>query len=79
MDKQILLDNYITRRNYFNNVFNKGINKINNYKTININTISNKLVSKNKCNNFEIKLPNLTSQKNLTTDEEEKKSYENYA
>ena len=72
MDKQILLDNYLTRRNYFNNAFNKRANTINNYKTININTISNKLVPKNKRNNFEIKLPNLTSQNNLTTDEEEK-------
>ena len=72
MDKQILLDNYLTRRNYFNNAFSKRTNTINNYKTININTISNKLVPKNKRNNFEIKLPNLTSKNNLTTDEEEK-------
>ena len=73
MDKQILLDNYTTRRNYFNNTFNKRISTINNYKTVNINTITNKtLVPKNKRNNLEIKLPNLTCQNNLTTDEEEK-------
>ena len=78
MDKKILLDNYITRRNILNNAFNKRMSTINIYKTININTIKNKtLEPKNKRNHLDVKLPNLTFQNNLTKDEEEKNIMKN--
>ena len=81
MDKQILYDNFITRRNLLNKAFNKRmntLNTINNYKAISRNITDNRtnktktIIPKYNENNLEIKLPTLTLQNNNETKEEEK-------
>ena len=72
MDKQILYDNYITRRNLLNNVFNKRMSTINNYKALSRNIIENKTITPKYSKNMEIKLPALTIQNNKEINEEEK-------
>ena len=72
MDKQILYDNYITRRNLLNNVFNKRMSTINNYKALSRNIIENKTISPKYSKNMEIKLPALTIQNDKEINEEEK-------
>ena len=72
MDKQILYDNYITRRNLLNNVFNKRMSTINNYKALSRNNIENKTITPKYSKNMEIKLPALTIQNNKEINEEEK-------
>ena len=55
MDKQILLDNYISRRNLLNNFLNKRTNTI--------NPVSNRTIGANfsRNNPFKIKLPEITT------------------
>ena len=72
MDKQILYDNYITRRNLLNNVFNKRMSTINNYKALSRNIIENKTITPKYSKNMEIKLPALTIQNDKEINEEEK-------
>ena len=72
MDKQILYDNYITRRNLLNNVFNKRMSTINNYNALSRNIIENKTITPKYSKNMEIKLPALTIQNNKEINEEEK-------
>ena len=77
MDKKILLDNFITRRNLLNNYLNQKMNTINNYnhKTMTINTITDKtLTLKYNRNPIGIKLPSITLTNNnlITMNEEEK-------
>ena len=72
MDKQILYDNYITRRNLLNNVFYKRMSTINNYKALSRNIIENKTITPKYSKNMEIKLPALTIQNNKEINEEEK-------
>ena len=77
MDKKILLDNFITRRNLLNNYLNQKMNTINNYnhKTMTINTITGKtLTPKYNRNPIGIKLPSITLTNNnlITMNEEEK-------
>ena len=72
MDKQILYDNYITRRNLLNNVFNKRMSTINNYKALSRNIIENKTIVPKYSKNMEIKLPALTIQNDKEINEEEK-------
>ena len=74
MDKQILYDNYITRKNLLNNIFNKRTSTINNYKMKSLKTISNTrtIIPKINRNLFNIKLPSITIPNNDIDNEEEK-------
>ena len=75
MDKQILYDNFITRRNLLNNSLNKRMNTINNYKALSRNIMGLKtktILSKFNKDTLEIKLPTLTIQNKKETNEEEK-------
>ena len=75
MDKQILYDNFITRRNLLNNSLNKRMNTINNYKALSRNNMGHKtktILSKFNKDTFEVKLPTLTIQNNKEINEEEK-------
>ena len=75
MDKQILLDNYITRKNLLNNFLNQRKTSINNfkYKTLQVETNPNKnkpiKIGRNPSG---LKLPNITKMGN----EEEEKNFE---
>jgi len=76
MDKQILLDNYITRKNLLNNFLNKRKTSINNfkYKTLQVETMPNKnkpiKIGRNPSG---LKLPNITK---IGNEEEEEKNFE---
>ena len=78
MDKQILYDNYITRKNLLNNnsIKPKVVNRITNYKPTKLfltnNNINNTLSPNGK--DFSLKLPQITS-KNENDDEEEEKNF----
>ena len=77
MDKKILMDNYINRRNILNKYLNQRNSKINNnYKTTTLNTLSNKtLPAKSSSRNpLRLKLPNIPflQNDNFETKEEEK-------
>ena len=74
MDKQILYDNYITRKNLLNNIFNKRTSTRNNYKMKSLKTISNTrtIMPKINRNLFNIKLPSITIPNNDIDNEEEK-------
>ena len=84
MDKQILYDNYMTRKNLLNNNNNilkpKIMNTMNNYQTTKLFlTNNNNTLKPNMNKEFSLKLPNITSsKKNLEIDfEEEKDFYKN--
>ena len=71
MDKQILFDNYMTRKNLLNSgIRPKVVKTLNNYKPI-------KLFITNNNKNDSFKLPNITTNKNIleTDDEEEEKNF----
>ena len=70
MDKQILLDNYISRRNLLNNFLNKRTNTI--------NPVSNRTIGANfsRNNPFKIKLPEITTQNYTLDKKEEEKNFE---
>ena len=69
MDKQILLDNYISRRNLLNNFLNK--------RETTINPMSNRTLNQKISRNpFEIKLPNITSPNYTLDKKEEEKNFE---
>ena len=71
MDKQILFDNYMTRKNILNSgIRPKVVKTLNNYKPI-------KLFITNNNKNDSFKLPNITTNKNIleTDDEEEEKNF----
>ena len=75
MDKQILLDNFIARKNLLNNFIRKRKTSINNYKykTLQVNTMSNKNIPIRIGRNLPgVKLPNITNIEN----EEEEKNFE---
>ena len=70
MDKQILLDNYISRRNLLNNFLNKRTNTI--------NPVSNRTIGANfsRNNPFKIKLPEITTPNYTLDKKEEEKNFE---
>ena len=77
MDKQILLDNYMTKKGFLNNLSNKNSRKniISNYKTMNLRTISNnKRMNKNP---LPLKLPTITIPNGIDSNEEEKNFVKN--
>ena len=79
MDKQILYDNYITRKNLINNNMKpKIMNTLNNYRPTKLFLTNNNILSQNSGKDFSLKLPNITANNNnleIDDDEEEKNFY----
>ena len=65
MDKQILYDNYITRKNLINNNMKpKIMNTLNNYRPTKLFLTNNNILSQNSGKDFSLKLPNITANNN---------------